>query len=196
MDWCVSNCFYATRISAGVFLLFGPCYDYILLFLLHISSSCSHFYSSLHIQITPLFLFYIIYSFFLLLVAPTFLFSSTVSPSPCCEGDGAGSSGFPTGASAMCPSTGPRVDPHPVPVCSAGGLWHGLSGAEEVHPQGLGSQVGDSFSRCLKKKKKRSYFYKEGVFFTFSGMLIYLYYLSFSSTQNFTGHLPKSKMSH
>ncbi len=43
----------------------------------------------------------------------------------------------------MCPSTGPRVDPHSVSVCSAGGLWHGLSGAEEVHPQGLSSQVGD-----------------------------------------------------
>lgn len=43
----------------------------------------------------------------------------------------------------MCPSTGPGVDPHSVSVCRAGGLWHGLPGAEEVHPQGPGSQVGD-----------------------------------------------------
>lgn len=45
----------------------------------------------------------------------------------------------------MCPSTGPRVDPHSVSVCSASGLWHGLSGAEEVHPQGPGSQVQMTF---------------------------------------------------
>lgn len=57
------------------------------------------------------------------------------------EGDGTGSSGFSTGASAMCPTTGPSVDPHPVPVCSPGGLWYGLPGAEEVHPQGPCSQV-------------------------------------------------------
>lgn len=41
----------------------------------------------------------------------------------------------------MCASSGPRVDPHSVSVCGAGGLWHGLPGAEEVHPQGPGSQV-------------------------------------------------------
>lgn len=42
----------------------------------------------------------------------------------------------------MCPSTGPGVDPHSVSVCRTSGLWHGLSGAEEVHPQGPGCQVG------------------------------------------------------
>lgn len=77
-----------------------------------------------------------------------------------CEGDGAGSSGFSAGAPAMCPTAGPCVDPHPVPVCSAGGLWHGLSGAEEVHPQGPGSQVQGSFSFSRKRQKlflKRAY---------------------------------------
>lgn len=55
-------------------------------------------------------------------------------------GDGAGSSGFSAGAFALCSSTGPCADPQSVPVCRAGGLWHGLSGAEEVHPQGPSSQ--------------------------------------------------------
>lgn len=59
--------------------------------------------------------------------------------SPCGEGDGAGPSRFPAGASAMRPSAGPGADPHPVPVRGAGGVWHGLFGAEEVHPQRLGS---------------------------------------------------------
>lgn len=60
---------------------------------------------------------------------------------PLCEGDGAGSSGLAAGASQVCAPSGPRADPHPVPVRGAGVLRHGLSGAEEVHPSGPGSQV-------------------------------------------------------
>lgn len=77
-------------------------------------------------------------------------FPSSLASVSCCEGDGAGSSGLSPGASAMCPPTGAGVDPHPVPVCGAGGLWHGLPGTEEVHPQGLGSPVRD----CFRKHKK------------------------------------------
>lgn len=40
-------------------------------------------------------------------------------------------------------STGSSVDPHSVSVCGAGGMWHGLPGAEKVHSQGPGSQVED-----------------------------------------------------
>lgn len=87
----------------------------------------------------------------ILLFNPTFLLPLFTHPlslflSPCSAGNGAGSSGFSAGAFALCSSAGPRVDPQSMPVCCAGGLWHGLSGAEEVHPQGLSSQVG------LKKK--------------------------------------------
>lgn len=52
----------------------------------------------------------------------------------------------------MRPPTGAGVDPHAVPVCGAGGLRHGLPGAEEVHPQGLGSPVRD----CLREAEKKS----------------------------------------
>lgn len=50
----------------------------------------------------------------------------------------------------MCSSTGPGAGPHSVSVCGTGGLWHGLSGAEEVHPQGPGRQVGEQhLFNCL-----------------------------------------------
>lgn len=49
----------------------------------------------------------------------------------------------------MCASSGPRADPHPVPVRGAGVLRHGLPGAEEVHPPGPGSQVV-SITRCIR----------------------------------------------
>lgn len=60
---------------------------------------------------------------------------------PRCEGDGAGPAGLPAGASALRPSAGARAHTHPVPVRLADVLWHGLPGAEEVHPPGPGSQV-------------------------------------------------------
>lgn len=59
----------------------------------------------------------------------------------CSTGDRAGSSGFPAGAFAV--STRPNFDLHSVPVCRPGGLWDGLSGAEEVYPQRPGSKVQD-----------------------------------------------------
>lgn len=119
-----------------------------------------------HVMITfsfffHLFLLPVLTSFppFILKSHPSFSSTSSIPPSyvrprssfhprslpfcPCPEGDWAGPSRFSAGAFAMCPSTGPGVDPHSVPVCRAGGLWYGLSGAEEVHPQGPGSQVGD-----------------------------------------------------
>lgn len=83
-------------------------------------------------------------------LSPHSLFSFSLASVSYCEGDGAGSSGLSSGAPAMRPPTGAGVDPHAVPVCGAGGLWHGLPGTEEVHPQGLGSPVRD----CFRKHKK------------------------------------------
>lgn len=155
--------------------------------------------------VSPYFLLFLLLTFFNLqlpfssssfipspcsLVSPTPFFSLHSAPW-CCEGDGAGSSGFSAGAPALCPTAGPCVDPHPVPVCSAGGQWHGLSGAEEVHPQGPGSQVQDRLSFSRKSQKL---FLKEGVCFTFFFatylfywfIKFYLFGLSFCSTQKFT----------
>lgn len=50
----------------------------------------------------------------------------------------------------MRASSGPRADPHPVPVRGAGVLWHGLPGAEEVHPQRPGSQVASPPPKALR----------------------------------------------
>lgn len=107
------------------------------------------------------------------------------------EGDRAGSSGIPAGAAALRPSAGPGVDPHPVSVRGAGGLWHGLPGAEEVHPPGPGSQVGSR--QLMKTGFKLSTFYflhfvREIVFFFSTGVSNYLYYPSLPSTQKFTGY--------
>lgn len=69
-------------------------------------------------------------------------------------------------------STGSSVDPHSVSVCCAGGMWHGLPGAEKIHSQGPGSQVEDRelfnfnlFDKLVATKISTAYILKRLNFF-------------------------------